>query len=195
MTRRLGYTALTGALAALPFVLGAPDLAQAQTAPGSGSFPNSFLIPGTNTSLRIGGFVKLDVWYDFSVAQDANVAGGGTTGVAVGSNPLGDNKPGSTAGTRQAHSFNHRTSFSAAESRFNFESRTPTAWGEVKTFLEADFEGPNGATYSGGLHTNSDSLAPRLRQAYGTFGPWLFGQTFPLFSDGIASPESLDFAG
>src|ERR1700751_1535424 len=129
MTRRLGFTALTGALEALPFLLGAPDLAQAQTAPGSGSFPNSFLIPGTNTSLRIGGFVKFDAWYDFSVHADANAAAGGTTGVNVGGIALGDNKPGSSAADLQQHSFHGRTSFSAAESRFNFESRTPTGVG------------------------------------------------------------------
>src|SRR5215469_11468280 len=194
MKRRLGYTALTGALAALPFLLGAPDLAQAQTAPGSGSFPNSFLIPGTNTSLRVGGFVKLDAWYDFSVHGDTG-QNGGTTGINIGGIAVGDNRPGSNALTLQQHSLNHAMAWSAAESRFNFESRTPTAWGEVKTFLEADFEQPSGLTNTGGLRGNSDSLSPRLRQAYGTFGPWLFGQTFPLFSDGIASPETLDFAG
>src|ERR1700741_4482099 len=94
MRRRLGYTALTGALAALPFLLGAPDLAQAQTAPGSGSFPNSFLIPGTNTSLRVGGFVKFDAWYDFSVHGDTPAPGGGATGVNVGGIPLDNNVPG-----------------------------------------------------------------------------------------------------
>ncbi|HEV2549758.1 MAG TPA: DcaP family trimeric outer membrane transporter [Stellaceae bacterium] len=192
MKRRLGYTALTGALAALPFLLGAPDLAHAQQAPGSGSFPNSFLIPGTNTSLRVGGFVKLDVWYDFSVHSDTGTAGG-TTGMNTGGLSLDNNVPGVAAS--QGHSFHGRMSWSAAESRFNFESRTPTAWGEVKTFLELDLEQPAGFNNSAGVHGNSDSIAPRLRQAYGTFGPWLFGQTFPLFSDGIASPETLDFAG
>jgi hypothetical protein len=196
MTRRLGYTALTGALAALPFLLGAPDLAQAQTAPGSGSFPNSFLIPGTNTSLRVGGFVKFDAWYDFSVHGDTG-NNGGTTGMNIGGIPLDNNVPGlvGQAANLQQHSFHGRASFSAAESRFNFESRTPTAWGEVKTFLEADFEQPSGVVNTAGVHGNSDSISPRLRQAYGTLGPWLFGQTFPLFSDGIASPETLDFAG
>jgi porin-like protein len=194
MTRRLGFTALTGALAALPFLLGAPDLAQAQTAPGSGSFPNSFLIPGTNTSIRVGGFVKLDTWYDFGTAAGTG-NNGGTTGVPVGGNALGDNKPGSSAAQLQQHSFHGRNAWSPAESRFNFESRTPTAWGEVKTFLEMDLEQPSGVVNTAGLHGNSDSISPRLRQAYGTFGPWLFGQTFPLFSDGIASPETLDFAG
>ncbi|HEV2545885.1 MAG TPA: DcaP family trimeric outer membrane transporter [Stellaceae bacterium] len=194
MKRRLGYTALTGALAALPFLLGAPDLAHAQQAPGSGSFPNSFLIPGTNTSLRVGGFVKLDAWYDFSTHGDTG-QNGGTTGMSVGGIPLDDNKPGDNATNLQGHSFHGRMAWSAAESRFNFESRTPTAWGEVKTFLELDLEQPSGLVNTGGVRGNSDSIAPRLRQAYGTFGPWLFGQTFPLFSDGIASPETLDFAG
>ncbi len=195
MTRRLGFTALTGALAALPFLLGAPGLAQAQTAPGSGSFPNSFLIPGTNTSLRVGGFVKFDAWYDFSVHGDTGNNGGTTGSLAAGNIPLDDNKPGDSAANLQQHSFHGRAAFSAAESRFNFESRTPTAWGEVKTFLELDLEQPSGVVNTGGVRGNSDSIAPRLRQAYGTFGPWLFGQTFPLFSDGIASPETLDFAG
>ena len=133
MKRRLGFTALTGALAALPFLLGAPDLAQAQTAPGSGSFPNSFLIPGTNTSLRVGGFVKMDAWYDFSVHGDTG-NNGGTTGINVGGIPLDNNVPGivGQAANLQQHSFHGRMAWSAAESRFNFESRTPTAWGEVK---------------------------------------------------------------
>src|SRR5579864_835826 len=109
LTRRLGFTALTGALAALPFLLGAPDLAQAQTAPGSGSFPNSFLIPGTNTSLRVGGFVKFDAWYDFSVRGDTG-NNGGTTGVNVGGLPLDNNVPGlvGQAANLQQHSFHGR---------------------------------------------------------------------------------------
>jgi Porin subfamily len=140
--------------------------------------------------------VKFDAWYDFSVRGDTG-NNGGTTGVNVGGLPLDNNVPGlvGQAANLQQHSFHGRTAFSAAESRFNFESRTPTAWGEVKTFLEADFEQPSGVVNTSGVHGNSDSISPRLRQAYGTFGPWLFGQTFPLFSDGIASPETLDFAG
>src|SRR5579864_1219471 len=121
LTRRLGFTALTGALAALPFLLGAPDLAQAQTAPGSGSFPNSFLIPGTNTSLRVGGFVKLDTWYDFSTAAGTGNAGG-TTGMNVGGVALDNNVPGllPQPANLQQHSFHGRMAWSAAESRFNF---------------------------------------------------------------------------
>ncbi len=37
---------------------GMPD-ASAPTAPAGGSFPGSFLVPGTNTSIKIGGFIKI----------------------------------------------------------------------------------------------------------------------------------------
>ncbi len=37
---------------------GMPD-AGAPAAPAGGSFPGSFLVPGTNTSIKIGGFIKI----------------------------------------------------------------------------------------------------------------------------------------
>src|SRR5579884_4273655 len=43
------------ALGAKPVAPGAPTIA--------GSFPRSFLIPGTNTSIQIGGYVNLDAAY------------------------------------------------------------------------------------------------------------------------------------
>src|SRR5437870_1342199 len=48
-----------------PFVPGFGPEARPATAPVStGSFPRSFLIPGTDTSLRIGGIAWTDViWY------------------------------------------------------------------------------------------------------------------------------------
>ena len=48
-------TALGSLTAAVALLAGSPD-ASAQTAPGGGSFPGSFLVPGTNTSVKIGGF-------------------------------------------------------------------------------------------------------------------------------------------
>ena len=47
-TTVLPDTAITAPLA------GAPDT-NPQRAPGGGSFPGSFLVPGTNTSIKIGG--------------------------------------------------------------------------------------------------------------------------------------------
>src|SRR5271165_6937774 len=43
-----------------------------------GSFPRSFLIPGTDTSLRIGGFANLNVlWYINGASQSSQLNGQG----------------------------------------------------------------------------------------------------------------------
>jgi hypothetical protein len=166
--------------------------AHAQTAPGAGSFPGSILIPGTNTSLKIGGYAKLDVIYDFGTHQDflANGAGSGTLASAI---PLDDNVRGSVPGV--GHNIHGVTRLTAAESRFNIETRTPTPYGELKTFLEGDFEGASGVTPGNTFQTNSDRSTFALRLAYGTLGPFLAGQAAPLFRDPVAEVETLDFGG
>ncbi len=50
-------------------------------------------------------------------------------------------------------------------------------YGELKTYVEFDFN--QTGTYQ--LGGNNDLL--RLRQAYGTLGPWLIGQTYSLYAD------------
>ncbi len=83
---------------------------------------------------------------------------------------------------------------SPRETRLNVETRTPTAWGESRTFVEFDFAGTN--NFSGNnLTTVSDNLIPRLRYAYGTLGGFLAGQANSNFSDPDANPETLDFGG
>jgi len=64
----------------------------AQGAPGAGSFPNSFLVPGTQTSFKIGGYVKLDYTYDFG-AQQTNGTGTGVPFVSPVS--ITSDRPGS----------------------------------------------------------------------------------------------------
>jgi hypothetical protein len=183
---------LSGAAAALPLLLGLNAGAQAQQAPGSGSFPGSFLVPGTNTSLKIGGYVKADFFYDHSVHQDFGGNGAGTAPVPQGI-ALDANVPGSTAGA--GHGIHGVSQLSAAESRFNIETRTLTAYGEFSTFIEGDFEGVHGVTPSNTFQVNSNRSAFALRHAYGTFGPLLAGQTFSTFEDIPATPETLDFGG
>src|ERR1700719_1829650 len=63
------------------------EAAMAQGAPGAGSFPGSFLVPGTQTSFKIGGYAKFDFWYDFGTHQDIGSAGA-VTGVNFGAIPL-----------------------------------------------------------------------------------------------------------
>ena len=86
---------------------------------------------------------------------------------------------------------------SPRESRLNVETRTPTAYGEARTFMEFDFAGTN--NFSGGANAGttsvSDNLIPRLRYAYGTLGGFLAGQANSNFSDADANPETLDFGG
>jgi hypothetical protein len=84
-------------------------------------------------------------------------------------------------------------SMSPRETRLNVETRTPTAWGESRTFIEFDFAG-SGTLVNNATHV-SDGLLPRLRYAYGTLGGLLAGQANSNFADPDASNETLDFGG
>lgn len=175
----------------------------AQGAPGAGSFPGSFLVPGTQTSFRIGGYVKLDYTYDFG-AQQVNGTGTGTPALIQPFGPLDSgelhifNNGVHLAIPVQADAAHHihgDSQFTAAESRFNIETRTPTSFGELKTFLEGDFSNPNGLHNTAGFKEFTNSNGFRLRQAYGVLGPFLAGQTADLFRDAEAEGETLDFGG
>jgi outer membrane DcaP-like protein len=187
--------ALGGLSATVALLAGMPD-ARAQSAPGAGSYPGSILLPGTNTSFKVGGYVKGDYTYDFSSHQDFTAAS--ETSLNPAAIPLDSGPPltvgGSTAPTA-GHSIHGVSRFSAAESRFNIETRTPTSYGELKTLIEADFAGPSGLTPSSGFEVNSNSSGLRIRLAYGTLGPWLVGQFPSLFRDTASEPEGLDFGG
>jgi len=168
---------------------------------GGGSFPRSFLIPGTDTSIRVGGFVDLGANY---FLQGANTNNPGTPSSNTGQNgnlnnvPVGQmfvpglgNVPQQTNHSRG----NGKFQFSPQQTRFNVETRTPTAWGEARTFFEFDFAGCNNFSCQTVQQSGGDSLVPRLRFAYGTLGAFLGGQAVSNFSDGDADTESLSFGG
>lgn len=80
---------------------------------------STFNIPGTNTDVAFGGYVKLDALYDFdydlgTVTTPFNVL-----------NP--------------ANTTDGRTSFTAAESRLNFRTQTQTEYGKVSSYFEGHF--------------------------------------------------------
>ena len=137
-----------------------------------GSFPRSFKLPGTDTSIRIGGYAKLDAIYDFGP--------GAGDFVGAGSIPLN----GTAAGNRR-----HIAHLNARESRLNVTTETPSDLGTIRSVIEADFYG------SGGTQINSNSAGLRLRHAYVTAGPFLFGQTDSNLTDVRAIAETLDFGG
>ncbi len=146
-------------------------IAPAQAVTG-GDFPGSFKLPGSDTSYAIHGYAKVDAIYDL----DASV--GDATG-------FGAIPPDDTTADNRAPNFR----LHARQSRFNIQSRTPTEYGQLKTYIEGDFEG------AGGNQVISNSSTFRLRHAYGQLGPILAGQTWSTFMDVSALPETIDFSG
>lgn len=134
--------------------------------------PVSFKLHGLNTIVRFGGFVKLDMIYDFDSPQGELIFVPGT--------PL----EGSAAANRRGHMLLH-----ARESRFAMETRTGSPYGEVKTYMELDF------FLTEGNELVSNSYRPRLRHLYGSVGPLMAGQTWSTFMDVPSLPETEDHEG
>src|SRR5579875_3414888 len=133
------------------------------TAALAGSYPRSFLIPGTNTSLRIGGDMDLQVgWY---------LKGGGFTGQSGRVFTMTPRQSRIHITTRTPTAWGEATTF------FEFD------------FLNTDFV----AGGQSNLLETTDSLTPRLRLAYGTLGPWLAGQAYSLQDDLTAGDNTIDF--
>ena len=147
--------------------------------PGQGSFPGSFLVPGTNTSFAAHGIVFFDIYRDFGVHGQGSGGFGGS-----GANQF--QGWGATAGNLAQHAMNGGTDMDDHPIRPNFETRTPTSYGELKTYIEIDFNDVSGTQNAG----NQDIV--RLRQGYGTLGPWLMGQTKNLFDDIQVYPDLAD---
>jgi hypothetical protein len=169
-----------------------------------GSFPRSFLIPGTDTSIRIGGFADLTMNY---FIQNGPVNGNPSTTVGIDGNlatqPL--NVPGNlkipgygtgfaVPGQVQHSRGNGIFQQSVQNSRINTETRTSTAWGEARTFFEMDFKGCNNFSCSN-LEEVSTPLVPRLRYFYGTLGGLLAGQANSNFRDADAEPDIIALDG
>jgi hypothetical protein len=188
------------------------QLAQAPPAPPAagpggpvraGSFPRSFVIPGTEVSLRVGGQgVGSVIWYmkGSAVGGALNGQGGynqtfvdgqGGTG-NLPSIPLNTHTFSNTAApVGFAHSRSSEWDFSGKQTRFYFDARTPSPYGEVKAYIEMDFAASNTNTI---LNANTGVTAgyiPRLRQGYATLGGLLMGQTQGTFVDNDADPELL----
>ncbi len=146
----------------------------------AGDIKGSIKIPGTDTSLAIGGYVKADVIYN-----SQSVSGSG------GSN-LGDQmlQPGSIP-VQSDDKEDNQITFHARQSRFWLKSYTPTEWGNLNTYLEMDFF----AFQAPGNERVSNSYSPRLRHAFGSLGHFLAGQTWTTFMDAKALPELNDFGG
>ncbi len=160
-------------LAALAAALALPLAATAEDA-------GTFKIPGTNTTLRLYGYVQTDMTQDFSgrVPDIENY----DWATIVFAQPL----DGSPAAEHPGEIY-----LTARTTRVGFTTSTPTDAGTIGTKIEADFNGPNG--FQGQSYTNS--VLFRLRHAYGTVGNLLVGQTWSNFLDLASYPDTVDFNG
>jgi len=128
-------------------------------------FPGAWYLPGTTGAMKVGGYVNLAIVNSFDPMLIADR-------FIVGSiPPEGVNVSGAVEGTQ----------VSAQQTRLNLEYREQTKLGEIRAFMEGDFEG--------------DSDTFRLRHAFGQFRSVLAGKTWTTFMDINARPEEVDFEG
>ncbi len=145
------------------------DVKEAKPVVTAGDIKGTFKVPGTDTSIGIGGFVKLDALFSSSgMGQDTR----GNQRLEVAEIPVTALTPG----------YDDQFTLHAKESRFWFKSFTPSRWGDINTYLELDFYGD----------AKLGTYTPRLRHAYGTFGRFLAGQTWTTFLNSQALADTLD---
>lgn len=129
-------------------------------------------------TFELGGFIKLDA---LSSAYDDGDLPAGSIGrdfYLPGLIPVDGESEG------------RDTDFHAKSTRLNLTVTSDIDGRELRGFVETDFMvGPEGD------ERVSNSYQPRLRQAYASWGNWLFGQTWTTFQDVSALPETLDFIG
>lgn len=169
--KRLNLAASTLLAAALAL----PMSGQAADAPGV------FKVPGTDSTIKLYGYVQLDTTVDFS-GRTADIEDGDWATIL----PLVP-----TTTSPRGKRYNPQWYLTARTSRFGIQTSTPSAWGPVGVRLEGDFNGPNG--FQSETYTNS--VLFRLRHAYGTVGNLLVGQTWSTFLDFGAAPDTVDFNG
>src|SRR4051812_24357844 len=143
----------------------------------SGATKGSFKLRGSETSVTLGGYVKLDAVF---TNPSAGVGSTADLFLQPGTIPVG---PG--AGDNE----HNQVKFGARESRLFVKTSTPTSLGDLVTYVEGDFYGADGN------ESVSNSNGPRLRHAYGSLGHLLAGQTWSNFMFVPSLPETLDFGG
>ena len=143
----------------------------------AGATKGSFKLPGSDTSVTIGGYAKLDALYSSRSAGTNAAADQFFDPTAI---PVGPD-----AGATERH----QITLHARQSRLFLKTNSPSSWGDVNTHLEFDLFGASGNESV----SNSNNL--RVRHAYGSIGGLLAGQTWSNFMVVSALPESLDFGG
>jgi hypothetical protein len=147
-------------------------------APAKPAQKGYFLIPGTETSVKIGGYAKLDAIY---------------SDVSAGTDSVGDqlHLP-STIPLDSQNPDDNQVVLHGKQSRFNVGTTTETAYGKLNTFFEGDFYGGSNAAGATGSSSNADF---HIRHAYGELGKFLAGQTWSTFENMDSLADTVDFGG
>jgi hypothetical protein len=172
MSRSFTLTALAFSLLALP------ALAQEVT-------PHYFNVPGTDTKLKIYGFVQM--YGEYYVNQTEYMNGSLIDGYS--------SQTSAVAAPTNQFVMTPRTS------RFGFATITPSSLGDVTTKVELDFAHdahiyypPTATGVSLGVGT-TDQAVPRLRHLVMSFANWTFGYTWSNWLDLDAGAETVDWNG
>ncbi len=145
----------------------------------AGAVPSSWTIPGTDTSMRISGFVRAHMIYDLSPRPTSS---GGD--VASVHRAILENTP----------EYQNRgdTRLSGKDARFAIETFSPTDYGNMRTFIQGDFKGDPDNKGSRGTTSRT---AFNLRHAYGEIGNFLIGQTYSTFLNNTVFGDKVDPTG
>lgn len=143
-----------------------------------GDVPGSYKLPGTDTSVRLSGWINLTAFKDFNQPLGSKFS-------------TGNISPNGSPSTLQKGNI----SMNSKLNRLMLETFTPnTAIGPVHTMLATDFFGSEKKTDAQeGLGNNSYHM--RIVHAYAEMGGLLIGQTWSNFIDDPDSAETLDSAG
>lgn len=126
-----------------------------------------------NTTVKIGGYIKLDAIH--STSSDGPIPSIGRHFYFPPAIPVGGGES------------RRYTDFTSRETRFNITSLTQLDTNTIRGFVELDFYGTDGDARI------SNNYAPRLRHAYIEVNDtWLLGQAFSNFMDLGTFPETLD---
>ena len=143
-----------------------PDFFDLNKYAAEGDFPGSIRLPGTSTSIQIGGFAQLDMIFDFD---------------RIGSrdNFIPRTIPTDIGGAGE-------TNFSARQTRLFVKTTSPTDWGTLTTYIETDFFGSDNTAELRLRHAYGE---------IGDDRKLLGGQTWSVFVDASAFPATLDQEG
>ncbi len=154
------------------------QVAQSGADPLQGSFTGSMRIPGTETSFKLYGYAKLNVYGDLGPRNRSDTIT--VPSIPLSRGALGARTPGDVA-------------VSGRYSRLGLDVRTPTSegFGTVRTVLEVDFAGQLSDPTTQAI---ASSYSTRLRLAFAEFGNtdgWgsiIAGQAWSLYDDCTLNP-------